>query len=157
MQDMMPALLPLLLASSFLWSDEAEDKALAAIEKLGGKVARDAKTTGNPVVRVSLLYSKVTDEQLVILGALKNLQDLDLFGTKLTDDGLKHLRTLQNLRTLNLAFTRITDAVFKDLRELKNLHTLSLGETKVTGAGLKELRGLQKLRALHLDGAALTD
>jgi hypothetical protein len=45
-------------------ADEAEDKAVAFVEKLGGKVARDEKLPGKPVVRVDLFFSAVTDAGL---------------------------------------------------------------------------------------------
>ena len=125
----------LALPAFSLGAGSAEDKVVAAIEKWGGKVTRDAKTKGNPVIRVNLVFSKITDEQLAELGGLKSLQELDLYGTKISNDGLKHLGSLQHLHTLDLAVTKVTDEGMKEIRLLKKLHKLGLGETKVTGAG----------------------
>src|SRR5262249_39814863 len=93
-------------------ADDAEDRAVKAIEELGGKVTRDEKADGEPVISV------------------------DLRGTKVTDAGLKVLKDLRNLQTLELAGTEVTDAGLKDLKDLKNLHELYLSGTKVTDTGL---------------------
>ena len=44
----------LVLTAVDLRADEAEEKAVKAIEKLGGKVRRDEKADGKPVVAVDL-------------------------------------------------------------------------------------------------------
>ncbi|HKB38219.1 MAG TPA: hypothetical protein VKD72_17355, partial [Gemmataceae bacterium] len=92
-----------------------EQSAVKMVEKLGGKVMRDDKRPGKPVVAV------------------------DLYETKVTDAGLKELKELKNLRTLNLGGTGITDAGLKKLKEFKSLQGLNLMDTKVTDAGVKEL------------------
>ena len=43
-----------LIPSAPLYADDAEDKAVAFVEKLGGKVTRDEKLPGKPVIRVHL-------------------------------------------------------------------------------------------------------
>jgi hypothetical protein len=100
-------------------ADDAEDKAVAFVEKLaeglGREVIRDEKAPGKPVVEVNLVCTPVTDA------------------------GLKELAALKNLTTLHLGNTRVTDAGMKELAALKNLTTLSLFSTEVTGTGLKEL------------------
>ena len=108
----------ILCSSAPVRADDAEDKAVAFVEKLGGKVTRDEKAPGKPVVTVFLSGSKkVTDADLKELAALKNLTTLDLIGTEVTDAGLKELATLKNLTTLNLGFTKVTDAGLKELRD----------------------------------------
>jgi hypothetical protein len=96
-------------------ADEAEDKAVAFVEKLGGKVFRDEKAAGRPVVMVLLANTKVTNA------------------------GLKELAMLKKLASLNLAKTQVTDAGLKELTALKNLTVLYLGGTKVTDTGAQEL------------------
>ena len=64
-----------------LYADDAEDKAVAFVEKLGGKVTRDEKLPGKPVIGVHLSFSAVTDAGLKELAPLKNLATLDL-GTR---------------------------------------------------------------------------
>src|SRR5712691_11471173 len=69
-------------------ADEAS--AVKAIENLGGKVTRDDKLPGKPVIGVNL------------------------GGTKVTDAGLKELKDLKHLTSLNLGWTKgggkVTDA-----------------------------------------------
>src|SRR5215218_3019317 len=55
----------ILCSSAPVRADDAEDKAVAFVEKLGGKVGRDEKAPGKPVVTVSLFYnSPVSDAGL---------------------------------------------------------------------------------------------
>jgi Leucine-rich repeat (LRR) protein len=140
-----------------LYAGDAEDKAVAAIEKLGGKATRDPKLPGNPVVSVSLIAKKVNDEALKDLAGLKQLRSLDLRSTQVTDAGLKELRALDKLRSLFLSSTKVTDAGLKELRELTSLDMLYLDATKVTDAGLAELRACKNLQYLSLVNTAVTD
>ena len=72
---------------------------------------------------VSLGETPVTDTGLKELAGLKNLQDLDLFGTKVTDTGLKELVGLKSLQSLYLCSTKVTDAGMKELAGLQSLKT----------------------------------
>ena len=80
-------------------ADDAEDKAVAFVEKLSGTVTRDEKAPGKPVIAV------------------------DLRGRKLTDAGLKELTNLKNLTTLNLAGTQVTDVGLRELTALTSPHS----------------------------------
>ena len=139
-------------------ADDAEDKAVAFVEKLGGWITRDQKLPDKPVTEVDLQFTKVTDVGLKVLTPLKNLSTLYLYGTQVTDAGLKELAPLKKLTTLDLAEARkVTDAGLKKLAPLKNLTTLYLGGTQVTDAGLKELAPLKNLTTLYLNGTQVTD
>jgi|GEM_PF-2505728 len=92
-----------LCLGSAAWADDAEDKAVAFVEKLGGTVTRelkalrkDDKALRKPVIEVQLSNTKVTDAGLKELAPLKNLTTLDLGGTNVTDAGLKELAPLKN-------------------------------------------------------------
>jgi hypothetical protein len=50
MSRILPSLAVLLLAGPCLVADEAEDKAVAAVTKLGGRVERDEKDPVRPVI-----------------------------------------------------------------------------------------------------------
>jgi len=78
-------------------ADEA--KAIAIVEKLGGKVTRDDKIPGKPVVALELTL-KATDADLKALTAFKHLSKLELWGTKVTDIGLKELSASKTSRFL---------------------------------------------------------
>src|SRR4051812_42555276 len=103
-----------LCLSGVAYADEAD--AVKVVEKLGGKIIRDDKQPGKPVVGV------------------------DLGLTLMTDAELKELKGFPKLLTLRLGLTGLTDAGMKELKEFTNLTTLELTGTKVTDAGLKELK-----------------
>jgi len=149
----------LLLAAAPLLADEAEDQAVKAVEKLGGKVKRDDKDPAKPVVGVGLSGAKVTDAGLKELSALKELKELDLHACPgVTDAGLKNLVGLKELKTLYVGGTKVTDAGLKNLATLKGLQMLELDGTGVTDAGLKDLATLKDLRELRLaDCKGVTD
>src|SRR5262245_62445988 len=100
-------------------ADEAA--AVKAIEQLGGKVKRDTKQPGKPVVAVDLRSTLTTDADLKVLKECKHLQVLDLGVTQVTDAGLKALKELRQLQKLDLTFTKVTDAGLKELKELRQL------------------------------------
>src|SRR5690242_7446400 len=81
----------LLLTGSGLRAAEAEERAVRAVQALGGKVSRDDEAPGKPVTGVILMDLNVTDAGLKELAGLKQLQWLILSGTKVTDAGLKEL------------------------------------------------------------------
>src|SRR5213080_2959225 len=88
----------LILSSGAARADEAS--AVKAVEKLGGKVTRDDKLPGKPVIGVNLGH------------------------TKMTDAGLKELKHLKHLTSLNLGWSEVTDAGLKELKDLKQLTSL---------------------------------
>src|SRR5438552_2461631 len=71
-------------------ADEAS--AVKAVENLGGKVTRDDKLPGKPVIGVNLGGAKVTDAGLKELKDLKKLTLLWLRDTKVTDAGVADLQ-----------------------------------------------------------------
>jgi hypothetical protein len=118
---------------------DAEKKAIAAIMAFGGKIERDDKKPGRPIVQLRLGGTQVTDTELKDLAGLKQLQRLDLSYTRVTGPGLKNLTTLNQLQELYLIGTQVTDAELKNLAALKQLRFLNLSPSKVTAAGLKTL------------------
>ncbi len=107
----------LVMTAGVLRADEAEDKAVKAIEKLGGMITRDEQTDGKPVIGVVFREKNVTDADLKELAALKQLQRLYLGNCKITDKGLKELTTLKELQTLYLRGTNVTDAGVAELQK----------------------------------------
>ena len=95
---------------------EVDTKAIAAIRGLGGDVGFDEN---NSVVKVRFKGpgSKVTDDGLVHLKGLTNLQFLSLSRTKVTDAGLVHLKGLTKLQYLHLSDTKVTDEGVKKLKQ----------------------------------------
>jgi internalin A len=92
MSKVLPLVIGLLLAVPSLYADDAEEKALKLVKRLGGTVTRDDKDPAHPVVSVDLTATIMTDAGLKDLAALKGLQTLDLSRTWVTDAGLKELK-----------------------------------------------------------------
>src|SRR5262245_63940412 len=83
-------------------ADQAEDRALDVVKRVGGAVDRDEKQPGMPVVAVNLYNSRVTDADLKELAAFRKVIELDLMSTGVTDAGMAHLAALVSLTRLNL-------------------------------------------------------
>ena len=111
----------LLLATSAIQADPVEDKAVRFVEAVGGRIERDQKVDGNPVIKATLPDTAVTDETLKELAALKQLKALEINGAMVTDAGLKELAGLQHLQELHLFQSKVSDAGLKELAALKQL------------------------------------
>jgi internalin A len=160
------AVLGLLLTSSVpARADDAEDKAVKIVEKLGGRVTRDDKQPGKPVVGVDFAFSRVGDADLKELTALKSLNTLLLYETAVTDEGLKALANLDNLIELGLGGgqrenpngPQVTNTGLKQLAGIKKLTKLYLRGKKITDASLTEVSTLKNLTKLSLYDAAITE
>jgi len=100
--------LGLSLAPVLCWAVEPgaeQAKAIAEIEKLGGKVTRDKMSPGRPVISVefkgnplfSPSFPSIDDALLANLKGLTTLQSLDLRDSKVTNAGVQKLqRVLPN-------------------------------------------------------------
>ncbi len=128
----------------------ARDRAVAAIEKLGGTVEVDETRPGKPVVGVDLSRSAVTDADLVLFEGLPDLEVLDLRLTSIGDAGVARLEGTKALRFLNLFRTRLSDAGLDHLAGNAGLETLLVGGTQVTDLGLARLRAFPRLRKLSV-------
>jgi hypothetical protein len=93
---------------ALLYADDREAEAVAVIEKLGGKVERDPNREGQPVFKVKLGSTAVTDDDLKCLKELKDLRLLDLSFTQISDKGLVHLESLSQLEVVNDGYTKVT-------------------------------------------------
>ena len=85
-----------------------QERAIAEIKKLGGKVEMDAKSP-DKVVAVNLGHTKVIDASLEPLKGLSRIETLILKDTTVTDDGIVHIKGLTNLEVLELRRTKVTD------------------------------------------------
>ena len=134
-----------------------------------GRPVRDARPPGWPwlrrllgdeyfqtVVRVNLGGSKVTDDDLRVIGRLKQLKFLDLSETSISDDGLANITHLRDLQELGLSDSRVTNAGMRHLQGLQALHTLVLEDTAIGDEGVKQIASLRKLQTLSLAGTRVT-
>lgn len=138
----------------------AANPAVAAIEKLGGKVDHEGMDAAKPIVAVNFGVAKIKDADLDSLKGLDDLAKLTLNNNKeLTDAGLDKLKQLNlpKLAKLYLVDTQVTDAGLAHLKEIKTLQVLSLVGTPVTDAGLEHLKEAKGLKELYLYGTKVTD
>ncbi len=127
-----------------------EKAAIAAIEKLGGKVTYDDKSWARSIIGVRLRAVEVTDADLMHFEGLTSLMIVTLSDTQVTDAGLEHLNGLTSLLALELNNTQITDAGLEHLKGLTSLEFLSVSDTQVTVAGINELKkALPNCEVLH--------
>jgi hypothetical protein len=124
--------------------------AVAAVEKLGGTLKRDADQPGRPVVAVNLGNTKLKDPTVALLKAFPHLRELDIGYTKATPAALQLLSAWPNLQRLNIGSLNIKDGDLRHLRGLSHLRVLNLWSNEVTDAGVKELVRFPELRELYL-------
>jgi hypothetical protein len=91
-------------------------KAIAEIEKVGGKVIADEN---KGIISVDLKQTNATDAVMENLSSFVffHLQSLDLRTTKVTDAGLVNLKGLYQLESLHLERTNVTVAGVKGLQK----------------------------------------
>lgn len=172
-------LLTALAASSL----RAQGDAAAYIDRLGGKLERDAS---GQIIRLDLSDTWANDADMRRLAQIPTLQEINLSRTRITGKGLEplaslenvaalklqfaefltatdigHLAQWKNLRTLDLRGTRADSGVFERLAVHRSLEFLDISSTEVDDEGFEELAALTKLRELRcganrLSGLALT-
>ena len=101
-------------------------------------------------------YSKVSDDELLLLSNLSNVRSLDLHRSKISDAGLVYLEGMNQLEELNLEDTGITDAGLEHLKGLTRLQTLNIRFNRISNAGIAHLKGLDKLHALDIFATMIT-
>jgi Leucine-rich repeat (LRR) protein len=135
----------------------AQERAIAEIKKMGGKVEVDTQSPDITVLGVNLKHTKVMDASLEHLKELTKLQILYLKDTQVTDNGMVYLKGLTNIEALELGRTRVTDKGLEHLKGFIRLQRLDLAGTQVTDKGLEHLKGLRQLQTLDLSGTRVTD
>jgi hypothetical protein len=137
---------------------EAEQKALAKIQQLGGLALELAQNDPHLEVSYQQRDGKFSEECLVPLKDLKgSLVHLNLRGQDVTDAHLAHLKDLTSLTRLHLERTKITDKGLENLKGLVNLEYLNLYGTAITDPGLVHLEGMKKLKDIYLWQTKVTD
>lgn len=137
---------------------EEQERVIAAVEELDGKVIRDETRPEKPVVTILLSGNQVTDSTLPPLKCLTSLQSLDLSDTRVTDAGLVHLKGLTGLEGLSLRNALLTNiGLAQLLKDMTSLRQLDLSQTHATDSTLSHLKGLTGLQFLSLSDTRVTD
>lgn len=135
---------------------KGEEKAVAAIKELGGKIEYGQGKFAQNVVKVDLSGTKVSNIDLRLLIQLKELQHLDLSETSVSD-GTQYIGFIKKLQTLDLSRTNVDDAALQKIQSLKKLVTLQLAGTKITDEGLKSVAKMSSLKTVGVAQTAVSD
>ena len=119
---------------------QVREQAIAMINSLQGEYRVDKKHADEPLVRVHLANTAVTNDDLQKLIGMARLENLNLQGTSISDEGLAHLKDIKSLVELNVANTQVTDAGLVHLMGLSNLKGLYVRYTSITENGINGLK-----------------
>jgi hypothetical protein len=109
------------------------------------------------IEELNLSAGSTEDGDLANLKGLVRLSSLDVSFTPTTDAGLVHMMYLGELSRVSLCRTRVTDAGLRNLKTLKKLTEIDLRLTQITDAGLVHLHALTKLSRLDLRRTHVTN
>jgi len=136
---------------------EADLRAIAAVEALGGQVVPLALNDARLDVSYHLGDVTLTAERLDALKPLADrLHGLNLRGTAFDDKLSAKLTAFPKLRRLHLERTQITDGALISVGTLESLEYLNLYGTEVTDDGLTRLRSLKSLQSLYVWDTGVT-
>ena len=127
--------------------------AIQAIKRLGGKVRWQGQAWE---VDFHLRGRELTDEDLVHVSKLKQVEYLNLGRTQIRGPGLRHLKTLSKLRRLHLEQTAVDDAGIAQLAGMHSLEYLNVFGTQVTDRSLQVLAQLPELQQVYVWQTAVT-
>ncbi len=100
--------------------------------------------------RRRVVQTDVHDEDLFLLGNLPMLRCVNLTFQPISDAGLERLSGLKNIENLQLYGTKITDKAVETLAKLPSLERLDVGATQINPVTLARLLGRKKLTYLEL-------
>jgi hypothetical protein len=94
---------------------------------------------------------RFSDDDLMHVAALYDLQELNLQSSNITDAGLPKLAGLKKLRTLYLSNTHVTDKGLRSVASLSGLEELTLAYCNIADNGIISLQQLPSLKLLNLN------
>ena len=138
-----------------------EKSAIAAIEKLGGRVLYVAKDSEEYSVTITRnLFNKekgFTAADVKLLGELSNAVEISFQHPDTDDSWIIPIKNLGKLKKLHLQKTKISDKALDTIGAIGSLEFLNLYQTAVTDRGMDKLKNLKKLKALYLWQTKVTE
>ena len=105
----------------------------------------------NNLRSLSINWTKITDDNLIHLKNLKNLEELILNkNDNLTGKGLVHLKDLKSLRNLTLTSDSVNNNSIQYICQLGSLNSLVISMTNITDDGVLQLKCVPNLKTLYL-------
>jgi hypothetical protein len=169
------------LASCGASASTEQARAIAAIEKHGGRIRYEENDPSKPVVElildrvdktsdcllqtkhcrtiqsVQISQTKLAEGDLAILKDLPHLTTLMLYDVPLSNEELKHIKPLKSLRVLTVGHTGVSDPGLVHIEAITALEELYIFEPKVRDAGLERLKALTRLHRLVLAETGVGD
>ena len=89
-----------------------------------------------------ILFREGADTEMIHVGKLSRVEELDLDDSSVTDAGLVHLKGLPRLERLFLRGTKVTDAGLEHLKKLSGHPSLHLGwdKARISDSAVEELQ-----------------
>lgn len=107
--------------------------------------------------KLRLDQTPVDDSTAALLGALPDLQFVNLPQAEITDAGLVELAKLPQLTQLRIGSPHLTDAAFAPLRGNESLRFLHILETPLTDASLDDIAEINSLESFYVDQTQITE
>lgn len=152
-------------------ADQRQASALAAFEKLGGKIHRGpqgielivgANSEVVPLgdccgVSIAFAGPRVTAAALSTVKAIRGLRRLSIIGNQFNDESIEAIAANKSIAELVIQRTRVTDAGLKLLESHPSLTSLIVEYSPVRGATLGTITDLRRLKRLVLRGTSIND
>ena len=131
----------------------AKSNALMRIWRLGG----DHETAGGETALIGLFGAKFGDEELALLVYFPETGRLDLHRVEATDDALVHLSAMRNLDSLYIEKCKFSGAGLKSLEHLPKLERLCIEDTPIDDRAIDHLLALKSLKSLSIVYSRLSE
>lgn len=112
---------------------------------------------GQLISAVKLSGAQCTDDTLLRLAGLSNVETLSISGAEATDVGLQVLGQLPRLEILEIKHCGLSEATLLQIGKMHSLRWLGLENVPVTNRGLAALTALRQLEVLRLAQTATDD
>src|SRR5262245_44627502 len=160
--------------------DSPEDRAVKAVEEVGGSIVKGKNQKGDTTCTVTVAGSELpatfleelshlralrevranratfADTRLKGLSMIHDLEVLNLSNSNVGDEGMQAISECKRLRMLWLYGTQVSDAGIVRLSTLRHLETICLGDTKINGKSLRGLTALPRLKELDISYCVLS-
>lgn len=102
------------------------------------------------IEHLSCGLTRIQDSDATVIGKMRQLKHLEMYGPQLTNRGARELSGLQDLEWFVLSAPQVTDAGLAWLQQCGGLKWLILSETSVSGGTLKQISHAHDLLTLDL-------